>query len=80
MSQILGIIGLLFIFSLAFLISTNKKAIKVKPLLLMIVLQFIFGFILLRTTFGTAVVSMLAKVFDHLLAFAGEGVNFVFLG
>ena len=80
MSQILGIIGLLFIFSLAFLISTNKKAIKVKPLLLMIVLQFIFGFILLRTTFGTAVVSMLAKVFDHLLAFAGEGVNFVFAG
>lgn len=80
MSQILGIIGLLFIFSLAFLISTNKKAIKVKPLLLMIVLQFIFGFILLRTTFGTAVVSMLAKVFDHLLAFASEGVNFVFAG
>lgn len=80
MSQILGIIGLLFIFSLAFFISTNKKAIKVKPLLLMIVLQFIFGFILLRTTFGTAVVSMLAKVFDHLLAFASEGVNFVFAG
>ncbi|OQO71453.1 pyrimidine nucleoside transporter NupC [Enterococcus villorum] len=80
MSQFLGIIGLLFLFSLAFLISTNKKAIKVKPLGVMIVLQFIFGFILLRTTFGTAIVSLLAKLFDHLLAFAGEGVNFVFAG
>lgn len=80
MSQFIGIIGLLLIFGLAVLISSDRKAIKRKPLIIMLVLQFAFGFVLLRTTFGTAVVAMLAKLFDHLLAFAGEGVNFVFRG
>lgn len=80
MSQFIGIIGLLLIFGLAVLISSDRKAIKLKPLIIMLVLQFAFGFVLLRTTFGTAVVAMLAKLFDHLLAFAGEGVNFVFGG
>lgn len=80
MSQFIGIIGLLLIFGLSVLISSDRKAIKRKPLIIMLVLQFAFGFVLLRTTFGTAVVAMLAKLFDHLLAFAGEGVNFVFGG
>lgn len=80
MSQFIGIIGLLLIFGLAVLNSSDRKAIKRKPLIIMLVLQFAFGFVLLRTTFGTAVVAMLAKLFDHLLAFAGEGVNFVFGG
>jgi len=80
LSQFIGIIGLLLIFGLAVLISSDRKAIKRKPLIIMLVLQFAFGFVLLRTTFGTAVVAMLAKLFDHLLAFAGEGVNFVFGG
>lgn len=80
MSHILGIIGLIFIFGIALLISTDKRAIKMKPLLVMFVLQLVFGFVLLRTTFGTTVVSLLAKLFEQLLAFAGEGVNFVFAG
>lgn len=80
LSHIFGIIGLIFIFGIAFLISTDKKAIKVKPLLVMFVLQLVLGFVLLRTTFGTTVVSLLAKLFEQLLAFAGEGVNFVFAG
>lgn len=80
MSHIFGIIGLIFIFGIALLISTDKRAIKMKPLLVMFVLQLVFGFVLLRTTFGTTVVSLLAKLFEQLLAFAGEGVNFVFAG
>ena len=62
------------------MISSNKKAIKLKPLIVMFVLQLVLGFVLLRTTFGTAVVSVLSKMFDHLLAFAGQGVDFVFAG
>ncbi|MDA3972567.1 NupC/NupG family nucleoside CNT transporter [Enterococcus thailandicus] len=80
MSYLLGIIGLLLVLAVAFFISSNKKAIKWKPLLVMFVLQLVFGFVLLRTSAGHAVVSVSAKLFDHLLAFAGEGVNFVFAG
>jgi nucleoside permease NupC len=43
----------------------------------MLVLQFLLGFILLRTTAGTTIVSGLAGVFDALLRFAGSGVDFV---
>ena len=77
MSYLLGIIGLFVTLGLL-LIAENKKAIKLKPLIVMFVLQLVLGFVLLRTTFGTAVVSVLAKMFDHLLAFAGQGVDFCF--
>ncbi len=80
LSYLLGIIGLILVLAVAFFISSNKKAIKWKPLLIMFVLQLVFGFVLLRTSAGHAVVSVSAKLFDHLLAFAGEGVNFVFAG
>lgn len=80
LSYLLGIIGLMLVLAVAFFISSNKKAIKWKPLLVMFVLQLVFGFVLLRTSVGHAVVSVSAKLFDHLLAFAGEGVNFVFAG
>lgn len=80
LSYLLGIIGLILVLAVAFFISSNKKAIKWKPLLVMFVLQLVFGFVLLRTSAGHAVVSVSAKLFDHLLAFADEGVNFVFAG
>lgn len=80
LSYVLGIVGLILVLAIAFFISNNKKAIKLKPLLVMFVLQLVFGFVLLRTSVGHAVVSVAAKLFDHLLSFAGEGVNFVFAG
>lgn len=80
MHYLIGIVGLLIVFGLAFLISSDRKKINLRPLIVMIVLQFAFGFILLRTTFGTTVVAGLASVFNALLKFAGEGVTFVFAG
>ncbi|MFV0559995.1 MAG: NupC/NupG family nucleoside CNT transporter [Enterococcus sp.] len=80
MSYLFSVIGLVVIIAIAFLISTDKKAVKLKPLILMFVLQLVLGFILLRTTFGTIMVSGLASVFDHLLTFASAGVDFVFGG
>lgn len=80
LNLMIGIIGLFVVFSLAFLMSTDKRAIKLKPLLFMVALQFILGFALLRTSFGTLIISLLAKLFEQLLAFAAKGVNFVFAG
>ncbi|MGG5358507.1 MULTISPECIES: NupC/NupG family nucleoside CNT transporter [unclassified Enterococcus] len=80
MNYILGIIGLFVVLGLSFLLSSNRKAVRLKPLIIMFLLQLVLGFILLRTTFGTSLVKMLAKVFEHLLSFAGAGVDFVFSG
>ncbi|MBO1306445.1 NupC/NupG family nucleoside CNT transporter [Enterococcus sp. 669A] len=80
MSFIIGIIGLILVLGLSFLISSNRKNINLRPLLVMLILQFLLGFILLRTTFGTTLVSGLANVFAALLSFAQSGVTFVFGG
>ncbi|EOH91160.1 NupC/NupG family nucleoside CNT transporter [Enterococcus pallens] len=80
MSFIIGIIGLLLVLGLSYGISSNRKEIKLWPLLVMLVLQFLLGFLLLRTTFGTTLVGGLANVFAALLEFAQAGVSFVFGG
>lgn len=80
MSFMMGIIGLVVVLGLSYGISTNRQEIKLRPLLVMLVLQFLLGFILLRTTFGTTLVGGLANVFAALLEFAQAGVTFVFGG
>lgn len=80
MSYMMGIIGLVVVLGLSYGISTNRQEIKLRPLLVMLILQFLLGFILLRTTFGTTLVGGLANVFAALLEFAQAGVTFVFGG
>lgn len=80
LSFMMGIIGLVVVLGLSYGISTDRQEIKLRPLLVMLVLQFLLGFILLRTTFGTTLVGGLANVFAALLEFAQAGVTFVFGG
>lgn len=46
----------------------------------MIVLQLVLAFILLNTEFGLVLIKGVSYVFDKLLAYAAEGINFVFGG
>lgn len=80
MKFIIGIIGLAIVIGLAVLASNDRKNIKIKPIITMVVLQFIFGFILLNTEIGNILVGGVASGFEALLKCAAEGVNFVFGG
>ncbi|ABK61315.1 MULTISPECIES: NupC/NupG family nucleoside CNT transporter [Clostridium] len=80
MKYIIGIIGLIVTLLLAWIGSNDKKNVKYKPVITMIILQFIFGFILLNTGFGNYLIGGIAKSFEELLKWAAEGVNFVFGG
>jgi nucleoside permease NupC len=51
MKYIIAIIGLIIVLALAFLASNNKKQIKYKPVLLMIVIQIALSALLLNTKF-----------------------------
>lgn len=73
MHFLIGIIGLVIVLALSFLISNDRKKIRYAPILVMLGLQFLLGFILLRTTVGTTIVSSLAGGFDALLDFANSG-------
>ena len=78
--MLIGMIGIVLVLGLCYLVSSSRQQIKWKNIGLLLVLQFLFGFVLLKTSVGTAVVGVFAKGFEQLLLFAGEGVNFVFAG
>ncbi|MBU3215170.1 NupC/NupG family nucleoside CNT transporter [Clostridium estertheticum] len=80
MKYIIGILGLIVVLGLAWFTSTDKKKVKYRPIVVMVILQFILGFILLNTGVGNFLVGGIANGFQLLLKCAGEGVNFVFGG
>jgi CNT family concentrative nucleoside transporter len=73
-----GLLGLLLVIGMAFLFSGRKRAINWRLVLMGIVLQFLFAFIVLRTDIGREVFSEISKAFVVLFSFAGDGARFVF--
>ena len=71
--------GITFVFGLAFLVSKNKKEIKYKNIVIMLIVQLILAAVLLNTTFGYVLITGITNVFDHILAYANTGISFVFL-
>jgi nucleoside transport protein len=80
MKYLISIVGLLVVLGLAWLVSTDRKKIKLKPIGIMIVVQLILSYVLLNTKFGLVLIKGIASVFDKLLEYAGKGVGFVFGG
>ena len=80
MSYLLAIFGLIVVFGLAFLASSDRKKIKMKPIIIMVVIQIVLAFLLLNTKIGYVVIKAFAGVFGKLLEYAAVGVNFVFGG
>ncbi|MFP3887853.1 nucleoside transporter C-terminal domain-containing protein [Priestia filamentosa] len=80
MKYLVGISGLLIVFGLAFLISKDRKEIKYKPLLVMVILQLLLAIVLLNTKFGFVVIDAIASTFSTLLDYASAGITFVFGG
>ncbi|MCM3006652.1 NupC/NupG family nucleoside CNT transporter [Priestia koreensis] len=80
MKYLIAIIGLLVVLALAWIASKDRKRIKYKPIILMIVIQLVLSYVLLNTRFGLVIIKAIAAVFDKLLAYAGSGVDFVFGG
>ncbi|WP_305801521.1 Na+ dependent nucleoside transporter N-terminal domain-containing protein, partial [Neobacillus fumarioli] len=52
MKYIIAIIGLLVVFGLAYLASNDRKNIKIKPIILMVIIQVVLSALLLNTTLG----------------------------
>lgn len=80
MHIIIGLIGIAVFLGLAFLFSSDKKNIRWQYVGLLLVIQLVFAFILLKTKFGITVIGGISDGFNYLLAKAEEGVNFVFGG
>ncbi|MFJ8264203.1 NupC/NupG family nucleoside CNT transporter [Rummeliibacillus sp. NPDC094406] len=80
MRYLISFCGLLLVFGLALLMSKNKKEIKYKNIIIMLIIQFLLAVLLLNTKFGYVLIKGITNVFDHLLSNANAGVSFVFGG
>ncbi|MEC0183803.1 NupC/NupG family nucleoside CNT transporter [Paenibacillus peoriae] len=80
MKYIIALVGLLVVFGLTYIASSDKRKIRYRPLVVMVVLQAALAFVLLNTRIGEFLVGGFAEAFGSLLKYAGEGINFVFGG
>jgi CNT family concentrative nucleoside transporter len=77
-SVLRGFFGLAVITGLAVLFSAGRKAINWRLVIVGIVLQFLFAFVVLKTTLGREVFSSISRLFVLLFSFASDGAQFVF--
>ncbi|MED3688573.1 nucleoside transporter C-terminal domain-containing protein [Peribacillus butanolivorans] len=80
MKFLIAILGLLIVFGLALLASSDRKKVKIKPIILMVIMQLILTYLLLNTKFGLVIINSIADGFGKLLEWANEGITFVFGG
>src|SRR5215467_10478783 len=78
MAHFTGILGILVIVGLAWIFSTDRRAIKLKTILWGLGLQIVLGIFVLRVPAGQKVFSALGKGAKHLLDFSYYGSAFVF--
>jgi CNT family concentrative nucleoside transporter len=78
MGRFTGILGLLTMLSLAFIFSTNRRAIRVRTVLWGLGLQFAFALFVLKLEFGRRVFEVAGDLVTRLLNNAFAGSSFVF--
>lgn len=75
-----GIVALLFIAAVALIFSPERKKVRYKNTVIMIIVQLATTFLLLQTTIGLSMLSSVSKFFSWLMDQGITGVEFVFGG
>jgi CNT family concentrative nucleoside transporter len=80
MNILWGIFGIIVVFSIAFLLSSNRKAIDVRTIIGSLAIQISFAFMVLKWEQGKIFLDWLTKAFNKVINYATEGINFLFGG
>jgi len=78
MAILKGVIGILFLLGIAYLLSTHKKAIRWKTILIGLTFQFILAFGVLRIEWVKSFFNVLGGFFTAVLEFTESGSAFLF--
>jgi CNT family concentrative nucleoside transporter len=78
MGRFAGLLGLITIIGLAYVFSTDRKAIRLKTVAWGLGLQLALGFFVLRSSVGSGIFSYLGYYANKLLSFSYAGSSFVF--
>ncbi|WP_106498161.1 NupC/NupG family nucleoside CNT transporter [Lentibacillus sp. Marseille-P4043] len=77
MDILLGFVAIIIVLGLAFLMSNDKKNINYKGIVVMLVAQFLITWFMFTTEIGQKIINGISSVFNKLIEFGTEGVNFV---
>ncbi|OYD07175.1 NupC/NupG family nucleoside CNT transporter [Paludifilum halophilum] len=80
MNAVFLLTGLLLVFGLSWPVSFDRKQIKFKPILIMLLIQIASAFVLLNTKAGVVFIGFVSKAFGKLMELGINGVDFVFGG
>lgn len=78
MDKFFGIIGIVFIFLIAFLMSNNKKAINIKTIGMGFLLQVLLAVFVLKSSVGQIIFGNIGLFIQKILEFATQGSTFMF--
>lgn len=78
MERLMGFVGLVAMLAIAYLLSSNRRAIRVKTVGVGLVLQFVFAVFVLRTNVGRGLFATLGGLVTRFLHLSWEGSRFVF--
>lgn len=78
MSRFAGVLGIIVFLSIAYLFSTDRKAIRLKTVLWGLSLQLLFAWIVIRYTWGQKVLAVAGAKITTLLNYSFAGSTFVF--
>ncbi|HET6842794.1 MAG TPA: nucleoside transporter C-terminal domain-containing protein [Candidatus Angelobacter sp.] len=73
-----GVLGILVLLSLAYVFSTNRRAIRLKTVLWGLGLQFLFAVLVIRFPLGIKVMAVAGGAVTHFLGYSLDGAKFVF--
>ena len=78
MQRFVGVLGIVFVIGMAFLFSTNRRAIRLRTVAWGLGLQVALAFVVVKWTFGRAAFHALGRGAEWLLNFSYYGSSFVF--
>lgn len=75
---LLNALGVLVVIGLVYLCSPNKRNVKYKSILILLIVELLITWLMLSTKIGTWVINQIASFFTWLISCANEGISFVF--
>jgi len=81
MTQVIHfILSCLLVTIMALMVSHDRKLIKIRYIIQLLVIEVLLAWLFLRSDMGTGFTAQISTVFNGLMLFAGEGTDFLFGG
>jgi len=78
MARFAGLLGIIVFLGIAYIFSTNRRAIKLKTVFWGLTLQFLFAILVFRFSYGEGTMHWMGQAITTFLGYSAAGANFLF--